>query len=64
MMWQDPIVEEIHAIRKHILTEHNNDIHELMDYYRKKQRESGRKIVSRIKQQTLETSSQTATNHP
>lgn len=47
MVWNDPIVEEIHRIREEIMQEHDNDLHKLFKHLRERQRESGRKVVTR-----------------
>lgn len=47
-MWEDPIVEEIHKTRAKIASEHNYDVRALIKHYQEKQRERGRKTVSRV----------------
>lgn len=46
-MWQDPIVEEIRRVRDEHAKKFGYDLHEICKDFRKKQAESGRKIVSR-----------------
>jgi hypothetical protein len=46
-MWQDPIVEEIHRIREEHAKKFNYDLHAICEDIRKKQAQSGRKVVSR-----------------
>ncbi len=56
MTWNDPIVEEIHQIRKQIMEEHDNDLHKLFDHLRKNQALSGRTVVSHPPRQVPEKS--------
>jgi len=44
-MWKDPIVEEIHKIREKNEKKFNFDIHAICEDFRKKQRDSSRKVV-------------------
>jgi len=46
-MWQDPIVEEVRRIREEHAKKFNNDLHAICEDFRKRQRSSGHKIVSR-----------------
>ncbi len=46
-MWQDPIVEEIHRIREKHAKKFNYDLHAICEDIRKKQAQSGHKVVSR-----------------
>ncbi len=47
MVWNDPIVEEIHQIRADIMKAHNNDLHELFKDLRERQEKSERQVISR-----------------
>jgi hypothetical protein len=47
-VWKDPIVEEIHAIRRKIAKECGYDIHRIAEYLRKKHADDpGRVVVSK-----------------
>ncbi|GJQ50223.1 hypothetical protein KsCSTR_11050 [Candidatus Kuenenia stuttgartiensis] len=48
-MYNDPIIEEIHKYREKHAAKFNYDIKKIVDYYRKRQNESSKKIVSFIK---------------
>jgi len=48
-MSNDPIIEEIHNYREKQATKFNYDIKKIVDYYRKRQNKSSRKIVNFIK---------------
>lgn len=48
-MYNDLIIEEIHKYREKHAAKFNYDIKKIVDYYRKKQNKSSRKIVSFIK---------------
>lgn len=45
-MWKDPIVEEIRSIRDKNAVKFNYDIHAICEDARKRQNESGHKVVS------------------
>ncbi len=45
-MWTDEIVEEIHKIREEYAKSFNYDLEAIFEDLRKKQAESGRKVVS------------------
>lgn len=45
-MWKDEIVEEIHQIRDNYAKSFNYDLNAIFEDLRKKQAESGRKIVT------------------
>ena len=45
-MWHDEILEEIHRIREERAKSFNYDIDAMFDYWRKKEVESGREVVS------------------
>lgn len=45
-MRKDPIVEEIHAVRRALAKEHHNDISEIIAHLRKRSRDAGRKTVT------------------
>lgn len=44
--WRDPIVEEIRKIREEHAASFAYDVHAMMEDTRKRQQESGRKVVS------------------
>ena len=46
-MWHDPIVEEIRRIRDEHAKKFNYDLHAICEDFRKRQRLSGRTVVSR-----------------
>ncbi|MEB3278290.1 MAG: hypothetical protein VKK42_05125 [Lyngbya sp.] len=46
-MWKDSILEEIHKIREEYAQSFNYDLQAICDDLRKKQAESGRKIISK-----------------
>jgi len=46
-MWQDPVVEEIHRIREEHAKKFNGDLQAIYEDIRKRQAQSGRKVVSR-----------------
>ncbi|WP_347273982.1 hypothetical protein [Candidatus Kuenenia sp.] len=48
-MYNDPIIEEIHKYREKHAAKFNYDIKKIVNYYRKQQNESSKKIVSFIK---------------
>jgi hypothetical protein len=45
-MWKDPIVEELHEIRRKLAKECHNDIGEIIAHLRKRSRDAGRKTVT------------------
>ncbi len=45
-MIDDPIIEELHRIREEIAARHNYDIHAIFQYFRAKEAQEGRKVVS------------------
>ncbi len=45
-MEQDPIIEEIHAVREAFAKDHNYDLTAMVATLRRHQRESGREVVS------------------
>ena len=45
-MINDPIIEELHRIREEIAARHNYDIHAIFEYFRAKEAQEGRKVVS------------------
>jgi hypothetical protein len=45
-MTDDPIIEELHRIREEIAARHNYDIHAIFQYFRAKEAQEGRKVVS------------------
>ena len=50
-MIDDPIVEEVRRIRKELAAKHNHDLHAMFEDARKRQAESGLRVVRRdIKQ--------------
>lgn len=46
MVWNDPIVDEIHQIREAIMREHDNDLHKLFESLRKQQQMTDRVVVT------------------
>jgi hypothetical protein len=44
-MWRDPIVEEIHAIRRKLAKECHNDVSEIIAHLQKRSRDAGRTLV-------------------
>jgi len=46
-MWQDPIVEEVRRARDEHAKKFNYDLHAICEDFRKRQRSSGHRIVSR-----------------
>ncbi|MFH1918676.1 MAG: hypothetical protein ABIP48_02140 [Planctomycetota bacterium] len=46
-MWRDPIVDEVRRNREQYAAKYNHDIRAICRAAREKQKESGRKIVSR-----------------
>jgi hypothetical protein len=46
-VWHDPIVEEIHCIRREHVKKFSGDLHAICEDLRNKQALSGHKIVSR-----------------
>jgi hypothetical protein len=49
-MWFDPIVEEIRAIRRKHTDKFRGDVRAICEDFRKRQRESNRKIVTFVDQ--------------
>ena len=45
-MKKDPIIEELHRIREEIAARHNYDVHAIFQYFRAKEAQEGRKMVS------------------
>ena len=45
-MIDDPIIEELHRIREEIAARHNYDVHAIFQYFRAKEAQEGRKMVS------------------
>ena len=45
-MIDDPIIEELHRIREEIAARHNYDVHAIFQYFRSKEVQEGRKVVS------------------
>ena len=43
-MWKDPIVEEIHAIRRQIAKECNYDLRQIVERLRKNEKEHGERL--------------------
>lgn len=43
----DPIIDNIHQVREQIMREHDNDLHKLFEFLRKRQESYKRRIVSR-----------------
>ncbi len=53
-MWEDEVLEEIYKIREEHAKSFNYDLQAICDDLRKKQAESGRKIISKPLKQTVE----------
>ncbi len=45
-MIDDPIIEELHRIREEIAAKFNYDVHAMFAYWRAREAEEGRKVVS------------------
>jgi hypothetical protein len=45
-MSDDPIIEELHRVREEIAAKFNYDVHALFAYWRAREAEEGRKVVS------------------
>ena len=48
-MWTDPIIEELHKIRKEHAAKFNFNLLAIVRDYQKQQKESGKKVVSFVK---------------
>ena len=48
-MWKDPIIEEIHKIRREHAVKFNFDLRAIVKHYQREQKLSGKKIVSFLK---------------
>ena len=48
-MWNDPIVEEIHKIRQKHAAKFGYDLRAIVRHYQKRQRLSGKKVISFIR---------------
>jgi len=46
MKWKDPIVEEVHAIRRQMMDEFGNDFHKLCEHLRAKEKEHPERYVT------------------
>ena len=44
-MWKDPIVEDIHAIRRQIAKECNYDLQQIVDRLRKKEKKHQERLI-------------------
>ena len=60
-MWRDPIVEEVRRIRDEHAKKFNYDLHAICEDFRKRQRLSGRTVVSRPPRRPLKYVGQKAT---
>jgi hypothetical protein len=54
MTWKDEIVEEVRKVREEHAAKFNYDISAICADIRRKQKESGRKIVTSLKKRKLE----------
>ncbi len=45
-MIDDPIIEELHRIREEIAARHNYDVSAIFQYFRAKEAQEGRKVIS------------------
>jgi len=52
-MWTDPIVEELHKIRKEHAAQFNFNLLAIVKDYQKQQKQSGKKVVSFVKEREL-----------
>ena len=46
MKWKDPIVEEVHEIRRQMMAEFGNDFHKLCEHLRAKEKEHPERYVT------------------
>lgn len=46
MKWKDPIVEEVHEIRRQMMAEFGNDFHKLCEHLRAKEKEHPARYVT------------------
>jgi hypothetical protein len=46
MKWKDPIVEEVHEIRRQMMAEFGNDFHKLCEHLRAKEEEHPERYVT------------------
>ncbi len=46
MKWKDPIVEEVHEIRRQMMAEFGNDFHKLCEHLRAKEQEQPERYVT------------------
>jgi hypothetical protein len=46
MMWTNPIIEELHEVRRQIASEHGNDIQALGRHYMERQKARADRLVS------------------
>ena len=46
LLWTDPIVEEIHAIRARLAEAHGDDLHAIAEYFRAEQQRYATRVVS------------------
>lgn len=53
IMWTDPIVDELHKIRKEHAAKFNFDLLAIARDYQKQQKQGGRKVVSFVKKREL-----------
>ncbi len=48
-MYKDPIIDEIHKYREEHAAKFNYDIRKIIEYYKRKQKQSNKKTVNFIK---------------
>ena len=53
-MFSDPIVEEVRRVRDEHAKRFNHDLHAICEDFRKHQKLSGRKVVSRQRRKSVE----------
>ena len=51
MVWEDPIVKEVRAIREAIAARHHNDVRAIGHYYQRKEGQTQHKLVARTPRQ-------------
>ncbi len=54
MLMTDPIVEEVRKHRDEIVRECGYDLRRIFEYFRDREKEGGRKVVSRVRRPTAE----------
>ena len=44
--WHDPIVDDVHQVRKKLAADHGNDLHAIVEHLRRRSAAEGRKTVT------------------